>query len=75
MRILVFCLTLVTSFAVAQTTVTTEKQWGETVTGLFNIFLFLVVLVLVADFADPVSYSTTFFSKRVAIAMFCLFCR
>ena len=36
MRTLVFCLTLLTSFAVAQTTVTTEKQWGETVTGLMR---------------------------------------
>lgn len=36
MRTLVFCLTLLTSFAVAQITVTTEKQWGETVTGLMR---------------------------------------
>ena len=36
MRTLVFCLTLLTSFAVAQTTVATEKQWGEMVTGLMR---------------------------------------
>src|SRR5580658_8884326 len=36
MRTLVFCLTLLTSFAVAQTTVATEKQWGETVIGLMR---------------------------------------
>src|SRR3974377_1033896 len=36
MRTLVFSLTLLTSFAVAQTTVRPEKQWGEIVTGLMG---------------------------------------
>jgi CubicO group peptidase (beta-lactamase class C family) len=36
MRTLVFSLTLLTSFAVAQTTVTPEKQWGEIVTALMR---------------------------------------
>jgi hypothetical protein len=36
MRTLVFSLTVLTSFAVAQTTVTPEKQWGEIVTAVMR---------------------------------------
>jgi len=36
MRNLAVSLILLTSFAIAQTTVTPEKQWGETVTGLMR---------------------------------------
>ena len=39
MRTLVFCLTLLTSLAVAQTTVKPQEQWGEVVTGLIYLCL------------------------------------